>query len=388
MYKKGIMGLVLILGFVILSQGAQAWTTTRLTWSADSSLKPVMAVDSSKNLYVFYSDDTPGNFEIFLKKSTDTGASWTTKRLTWNIGTSQWPSAAVDGNDYIHLVWQDVTPGNYEIYYRKSTDGGSSWSTKRLSTTPDYSNGPAIAIDSNNRIHVVWYDHSPGNNEIFYTMSTDTGATWTSKRLTWNQGESVTPAIAADSNDVVHLVWCDSSSGNPEIYYRNSTTSGATWSAPKRMTWSIGTSRFPKIVTDLSDNIHVVWDDDAVGNYEVFCKTSTDTGATWAKKRLTWNPGLSRVPDITAGFKNIIHVVWCDDTPGNDEIYYKWSSDGGSTWTTERLTWNAGASLWPNVVTHTTELIVPASVKFATFRVHVLWNDNSPGNAEIFHKYK
>jgi len=359
-----------------------------LTWSANFSITPVMAVDSSKNLYVFYPDETPGNYEIYFKKSTDTGTTWTTKRMTWNPGMSQWPSAAIDTNDDIHLVWSDASPGNYEIFYKKSTDGGSTWWTKRLSITAEYSLSPVIVTDSNNYIHVVWYDITPGNNEIFYATSTDNGSTWSSKRLTWNQGGSVSPAITVDSNDIIHMVWNDDSSGNYEIYYRTSTDFGTTWSATKRMTWNSGASIYPKITTDLSDNIHIVWDDSSFGNSEIFYKMSTDSGATWTANRLTWNPGVSQFPRITSGFKNIIHVVWSDKTPGNNEIYYKWSSDGGMTWTTERLTWNPGESSWPFVLTHTTEIIVPTKILFAAYRVHVLWHDKSPGNYEIFHKFK
>jgi hypothetical protein len=44
--------------------------------------------------------------------------------------------------------------GNLNLYYKKSPDGGTTWSTKRL--TWSYANYPVIAIDSKNNIHVVW----------------------------------------------------------------------------------------------------------------------------------------------------------------------------------------------------------------------------------------
>jgi hypothetical protein len=47
-------------------------------------------------------------------------ADWTpAKRLTWNSGTSQYPVIAVDSSDKLHVVWVDDTPGNLEIYYMK-----------------------------------------------------------------------------------------------------------------------------------------------------------------------------------------------------------------------------------------------------------------------------
>ncbi len=85
------------------------------------------------NIYVVWYDETPGNTEIYFKKSDDGGATWTTnKRLTNNAGDSMYPAIAVDGSN-IYVVWQDYTPGNTEIYFKKSDDGGVTWTTtKRL----------------------------------------------------------------------------------------------------------------------------------------------------------------------------------------------------------------------------------------------------------------
>lgn len=47
-------------------------------------------------------------------------ADWTaTKRLTWTSGSSYDPAIAIDSNDTVHVIWDDDTPGNVEIYYRK-----------------------------------------------------------------------------------------------------------------------------------------------------------------------------------------------------------------------------------------------------------------------------
>jgi len=70
-------------------------------------------------------------------------------------------------------VWIDNSPGNLEIFYKRSTDGGTSWSAaKRLTYSSGSSWDPNIATDSGNNIHVVWYDNSPGNLEILYKEGT------------------------------------------------------------------------------------------------------------------------------------------------------------------------------------------------------------------------
>lgn len=45
-------------------------------------------------------------------------AAWTAKRLTWNSGSSRYPAIELDSSSHVHLVWQDETPSNAEIYYK------------------------------------------------------------------------------------------------------------------------------------------------------------------------------------------------------------------------------------------------------------------------------
>jgi hypothetical protein len=90
------------------------------------------------------------------------------QRLTWNSGSSQFPVIAVDSSGQVHVAWQDETPGNFEIYYKKSPDGGTSWAANtRLSWTSTFSHMPAIKIDAIDDLHVLWDDDAPGNTEIY-----------------------------------------------------------------------------------------------------------------------------------------------------------------------------------------------------------------------------
>jgi hypothetical protein len=271
---------------------------------------------------VVWEDWTPGAPDIYYKRSTDGGATWTTKRLTYNSGWSYTPVVSVDSNDRLHVVWRDNTPTIAEIYYKKSTDEGVTWFTKRLTYTSNNSWEPAIAIDTNNHIHVVWYDSAPGNSEIHYTWSTDAGTTWSTKRLTWTSGSSASPVIAVDSNNHLHVFWHDYTPITAEIYYKKSTNGGTTWST-KRLTWSAIGSVSPSLTVDSTNHIHVVWRGGGFGNLEIYYKRSTDGGANWSDKRLTWNSGDSQHPAIAASTNNHIHVIWWDDTPGNREIYYR-----------------------------------------------------------------
>ncbi len=310
------------------TDGGGTWATSqRITFSSGSPGNPDIAVDSTGGLHVVWEDEAPGNSEIYYKRSPDGGATWSTsKRLTWNEGMSWNPAVAVDSLDNLHVVWADMTPGNFEIYYKKSTDGGANWSTsKNLSSNSGNSFSPAMAVDSSDRIHVAWSDGTPGKSEIYYKKSTDKGNTWAaSQRLSWTAEASAQPAIAVAASGRIHVAWSDATPGDSEIYYKKSSDGGATWTTSKSLTANSGDSLSPALAVSALGNIHLVWSDKTPGSGEVYYRKSADQGATWTTaERLTWNSGSSDVPDIAVYGSDNIHVFWYDFTPGNSEIYYK-----------------------------------------------------------------
>ena len=56
---------------------------------------------------------------FFLFQQLNAGTWTATQRLTWNTGNSWYAAIGVDPGYNIHVTWNDNTPGNYEIYYRK-----------------------------------------------------------------------------------------------------------------------------------------------------------------------------------------------------------------------------------------------------------------------------
>ena len=288
------------------------------------------------------------------------------------------PSIRADSGSGIHIVWQNYTPLLHQrIFYKRSTDSGITWfQTYQLTWTAGESWSPSIAVDAGNGIHVAWQEKTPENYEIFYIHSTDSGVTWIgTTRLTWNAGKSCEPSIAVDSEGGVHVVWQDDSPGNEEIFYKHSTDSGETWSGITRLSWNLRESRNPYVISDSSNKIHVVWDNVLLTNCEILYKSSTDRGATWSGlTRLTWNGG-SSFPSITADPGKGIHVVWMNLFSNNWEIFYKHSTNGGISWSgPTRLTWNAGGSYYPAIAAD------PCG------GIHVVWHDDTPGNGEIFYK--
>lgn len=113
---------------------------------------------------------------------------------------------------------------SWEIYYKRSQDGGSTWGPDvRLTRAPGLSLRPSIAA-SGNDVQVVWNDGRDGTVQVYAKRSADGGSTWgRDERLTRSTGnpldDSLRPAVAAGAGSF-YVVWTDRRDGNAEIYFK------------------------------------------------------------------------------------------------------------------------------------------------------------------------
>jgi hypothetical protein len=378
---KRMQLIIAVLGLFLFVQTAEAdWTPTkRLTWNSGLSRNPKVVVDIWGTLHMVWEDNTPAYYEIFYSQSMDGGATWTAgKRLTWTSDYSVFPDLAIYAAVNLYVVWMEGPSGNHEIYFKKSTDSGATWTaSKRITWTSGLSQLPDITIDFSGNIHLVWDDSMTGNNVIYYKKSMDGGGTWTAgKRMSWTSSYNMYPDMATDSSGHLYLVWSAWTGANTEICYRKSTDGGATWATMQNLSLTPGTSFNPAIAIYGPGNLHVVWQDATPGEYEIYYCKSTNAGATWTtSKRLTWNAGDSTDSTLSLDSSGNLHVVWDDATTGNNEIYYKESTDEGATWTSnKRLTWTSGLSGHPDLVVD------------ILGNLHVFWQEDTSGNCEIYYR--
>ncbi len=312
--------------------GATFEADMQLTFDTLYSHNSAIAVSGS-NVYIVWYDGRDGNTELYYKLSNDNGDTWTADtRLTNNSGKSWHPSVTVNGS-VVQIVWHDDTPGNNEIFYKRSDDGGNTWTADmQLSNTAGSSNLPGIAV-SGSVVHVCWYDSTAGNWEIYYKRSTDGGTTWgVDTRLTNNTASSLYSTIAV-SGSIVHIAWTDNRNGPLSILYKRSTNGGTSWGSDIAMVKHNQYSLFPSLAVNGS-TVHLVFQN-LSNNLDICYKKSTNSGASWGsgswgtQVQLTNNPSNSQIPSIAVSGSNI-HVSFRDDRDGNNEIYYKRYLSGGA----------------------------------------------------------
>jgi hypothetical protein len=237
------------------------WTANlQLTTNGGFSETPCLS-STGQYVHLVWFDDRDGNNEIYYKRSTNAGVTWEPDvRRTINGSSSRYPSVSSQGT-FVHIVWEDY---NGEVAYMRSTDAGVTWSADtNLSNTAAISSSPCISF-SGSTVHVTWTDGPDNPFEIFYKRSTDAGVSWSANtRLTINSAVKGYPNIAAFGVNV-HIVWQDFRDGAPEMYYKYSSNGGVTFSADTRLTNAPGNSQFGSLAYN-NTYVHLVWLDERDG---------------------------------------------------------------------------------------------------------------------------
>ncbi len=190
--------------------------------SFDGGIGFVPRVAADGTLYVGYWDF--GN-KLRIARSTNGGGSFTTITVVtlmdaWGVGVdnSRFPGTFrvlqtlyfdVDPNDgALYAVYSDNTGfvggnANVDLYFTKSTDMGSSWTTPVIINGDENPPGDQfftwLEIDHAGRIHIVFLDSrntvqndgvTHGMFDNYYMVSEDSGNTWTEHRLSAQSWDS------------------------------------------------------------------------------------------------------------------------------------------------------------------------------------------------------
>jgi hypothetical protein len=356
---------------------AQVFSTARnVSNNLDYSFTPQVAVDATGNIYAVWEDDTANNSNILFTRSTDGGATFSAPRnLSNSAGWSFGPRLLVDSQDHINVVWVDPTPGNQDIFFSRSADGGTTFSIpQNLSHDPADSGNPQIAADSSGNISVVW-ENDDVTNGVLFTHSTD-GTTFSAPvNLATNPSGSFGPQIAVGADGSINVAWEDDFNFQSDISFSRSTDKGATFSTPKNLSSNAGNSFVAEVAVDVSGNIYVVWMDNTPGNYAILLSRSADQGATFSSpKNLSNSPGDSGNPQVGVDANGGTYVVWQQNVPpaSNKDIFFTRSSDGVNFTAPLNVSNNAGNSINPWIVVD------------AAAGINVGWSDSTPGRANIF----
>jgi hypothetical protein len=229
------------------------------------------------NCYQEWDDPGAGN-RLYMNRSTDGGATWSTPVSPGGLPSGLGGQPVVQPSGHVIVPY---TTGN-EIRVFRSEDGGVNWTS---STSIDHVTEhtvagnlrtfalPSAEVDSEGRVYVVWQDcrfrASCGSNDI--VMSTGiNGFTWTAPvRIpidpTNSGADHFIPGIGVDRSTAggsarlalayyyYPVAACNASNCDLTVGFTSSTDGGSTWTQPRkvagpfRMAWIAQTDQGPMV---------------------------------------------------------------------------------------------------------------------------------------------
>jgi hypothetical protein len=282
---------------------------------------------------------------ILVSESLDGGATWSPvhviRRDTSATVFNDKQSITADYTDgrYAYVVWdriEDFPDGSNRspTWFARTTDGGATWETAQPIFDPGANDGTVgnqIVVMPDGDLVNGYSLVKDGVRSVAVMRSTDKGASWAPQVVVGSHETvgvrdptdgafvrtgDIIPELASDERagtDTVYMVWQDArfSGGQyDQIAFSKSTNGGITWSVPKRISTAPATFAFtPAIRVDAAGSLGVTYYDfrnDAVSSpalsADVWSLRSTDGGSTFTEERLTPTSFDMRLAPVARGF--------------------------------------------------------------------------------------
>jgi hypothetical protein len=224
----------------------------------------------------------------------------------------------------------------------------TSWTGDRALTKSGggYGYRGGLAVSSGTLVHAVYEQFTLGQFMVWYRRSTDSGTTWGTPILLSRPGvgDAGVPAVDA-AGSAVDAVWIEGddiiNGLDSTVVYRRSADGGLTWQDPIQISATTGRAGFPRVLHGPAGHVIVTWTDQVSGR--VFERLSVDGGKTFGAtvliattsnrpfpSRTVNEPLYEAYPSAAAG-TGVIYLVYFSTAR---TLLVRRSFDGGVHWGT------------------------------------------------------
>ncbi len=374
------------------------WTEADLvsTGTTENSFHPIVRTDSEGNVHTMWFDssellESGSDYDIFYRMYNVHTETWLAIELvsSESIGSSQYPDFVIDSTGDIHAVWKDLSNfdgcgGDDDVFYKRKEAVTGTWSQTLVLSyfSTDISVGPSICVDSENRVHAVWFDFttylgSGSDGDIFYTNLEPVTQQWSTIEVvsTESTGNSFYPRIDSDSEDNIHVAWGDYSDylgtgTDADIFYKRWIKALDYWTVTEVLSaHALNIDPSTEVDLEIADDgtVYVAWRDPSgfygVGTDDDIClNTWNPISGTWSTAAIVslYSGSGSYAPSLCVDYSGVLHCVWMDaqdySSSGSDwDIWHRSYNPETSSWNTPFvLTDNIDYSGVPRIVTDDT----------------------------------
>ena len=329
----------------------------------------------------------------FIRRTSSDGINWNAEEAIISYGSSPvYNQFVIPTTTAAKYVLFNIDPATGKMMYQKSSDNeGTSWSSPiEFSTIPF-----AFTIQLDGGKIYYYYGSDQFNlyrQEINISASGDVSIA-VLPNVSNNSGNSESPSLALDVNGNPSIAWHDNSSGNYEVYYRD--WNGSNWVTVKgnssgndlNASNNSGSSRFPSLSLDINGNPGIAWHDNSPGNQEIYYRDWNRSNWVTVKGNSSGNDlnasnnsGSSRFPSLSLDSNGNPSIAWEEDLgSAYYDVYYRdWN---GSNWTTIR------GNLYDNnlnVSNNNGQSTDSSLALTANGLPSIAWNDDTAGNPQVY----
>jgi hypothetical protein len=341
----------------VISNGAD----TAYPWSATDSNDVTHVIYMTTDGAIWYTNNAGGSFNIGGKRLDLAGST-----------PPAWPFAAiaVGPNNVVHVVYQLFNKSN-QIYYRRSDDGGQTWSSREQVSNDPKTASPDLAVDSNNDAHIVWMGNRCGQYNVYYRLRRNSGGmSGTSAPRDSCSTYENRPQIAVIGTQP-HVIF----QNNSEIYYRRLDGDGQ-WRGDNISVSPKYNSANASIASDGISKLFVAWDE-GVNGHDIEFRTSFDGGHSWSNiVSFSNGPQLATSPYVSwSDAAKRAFVVWQDGAGSGDSRGEIWEREFDpqtlDTTFADQISHFNGRSLWPTIGT-------------GSKRADIVWMDEANKSSGFF----
>lgn len=212
---------------------------------------------------------------------------------------------------FFYVTIQKVTWNEAFIYFRKSGDGGKTWSEPaQMTKKMGWMTRNKLLRLANGDILLPIYNEMLFDSE--FLISSDGGGTWAWSSIIRSPGTNLQPTVVQLSDGSL-LAGMRTGSKNGLMWWSRSKSNGHKWSKPYN-----NEIKNPHSACDMSmlanGHIALVYNDSGTARNPLTVAISTDEGATWPHKRnLEYdlaNAGSFAYPAIIQSSDGLIHVTY------------------------------------------------------------------------------
>jgi len=342
---------------------------------------PVTVGDAAGNMWAAWHAGPVGARDIFLARRPAGQNDFDNPVQITNHPLDQChPDLALASDGTLYVVWQDNRKGHWNIYLSVSTDSGRTFSKETAVADVDNNQtAPAVVVDgaSPGRVYVAWQDDRNGNQDIYVAHSTNAFAGSTVTRVTTNTADQTEPDMAVGADDTVYLVWTDRRNGQADLY---AAASNASWANVPLVTGA-GDQTSPALaVTPGGSTVHLLWVNRVSGNADVYYVSFNDLPSSPLSgvNIIDDTSGADQAaPSIACNSAGKVFACWQDDRNigayGTDTDLYFTELSNGAVKTNVLLSGSARASR--------TE---PAIALSADEQPYIVWAESRDSYSDIY----